>query len=138
MSQQKSSLGKRFCASLIDYIVILCFLFVFVYSFGSPNDTGGYTVTGVMALIPLLFWFVYLVIIESTLKATLGHSILGLKVVKEDNATIGFTDSLIRHLIDVIDFSFFGIPALICISNTPLNQRLGDLAAKTVVVPDSQ
>ena len=39
-------------------------------------------------------------------------------------------------MLDIIDFSFFGIPAFIAIRNSNKNQRIGYTYAKTVVVED--
>ena len=79
---------------------------------------------------------IYFVVIESSLSSTLGHYILGLKVITNENKRINFLHSLKRHLVDPIDFLIFGLPALISISNTQNHQRLGDLWAKTFVVKD--
>ena len=135
-TQQKASLGKRFIASFIDYLAIGCFFMMYTYKFGVPNEDGGYTVSGLKVFVPLIFWFIYLVIIETLINATLGHFILGMKVVKIDNSRIDFTKALKRHLVDPIDFFLLGIPAMICINNTALNQRIGDLWAKTIVIND--
>lgn len=137
-TQQSSNLVNRFFATLIDYIIIVCFFVVYAYKYGDPNETGGYTVNGLKSLIPIVFWFAYLIVIESLFNATAGHYLFGLKVVKENGTKIDFVDSLKRHIIDPIDFFFFGIPALICIKNTKLNQRLGDLLAKTIVITDKE
>jgi uncharacterized RDD family membrane protein YckC len=87
-----------------------------------------------MAFIPIIFWFVYLIVIEIVLNATLGHYIMGLKVVKINHEMIDFKDSVKRHLLDPVDFLLLGIPAMISIKKTPLNQRLGDLWANTIIV----
>lgn len=137
-TQQRTGLTNRFIASFIDYIVITCFFMIYVYNFGEPNYEGGYTVHGIKALVPIIFWFIYLIVIESLFNATVGHFLLGLKVVKIDYSRIDFINSLKRHLIDPIDFFLFGIPAMICIRNTELNQRLGDLWAKTLIINDKE
>ena len=136
--QEKAKLRARFFASLIDYIVIMCFFIIFVYKYGEPKIDGGYEVHGVKSLIPIGFWFIYLIVIESIFSFTVGHFIMGLKVVKDDYDRIDFIDSLKRHLIDPIDFNFFGIVAMILIKNTALNQRLGDIWAKTIVIKDTE
>jgi hypothetical protein len=59
---------------------------------------------------------------------------LGLQVVTKNGNSISFGQALKRHLVDMIDFFFFGIPAFITIKNTPDHQRLGDLLAKTIVI----
>ena len=135
-TRTKAKLGSRILASLIDYTIIIIFYIIYVYKFGEQNDEGGYTVTGLSALIPFVFWFVFLIVVESLFSATLGHLIMGLKVTNIDNTRIGFIESLQRHIVDIIDFIPFGIPAIICINNTPNNQRIGDLWAKTIVIVD--
>lgn len=136
--RQNAKLRMRIFATLIDYIVFGCLFFFFITKYGEPNTHGGHTVTGLKAFIPLLFWLIYFVLIESSISATAGHFILGLKVTKVDNNRIRIVDSLKRHFLDPIDFFFFGIPAIITIRNTPLNQRIGDLFAKTIVVNDKE
>jgi len=131
-----SSLSKRIFATLIDYIVVLTFFFLYIIKFGEPNENGSYTIYGLQNLIPLGFWFIYLIVFESIFEASIGHYILGLKVIKCDGGRIDLIDSILRHIIDPIDFLPIGIPAIICIENTPLHQRLGDLCAKTIVVKD--
>jgi len=133
---QKASLSKRFIASAIDYLVIGCFFMVFVYTFGELDENGEYVVHGLQALVPIGFWFLYLIVIETLVQATLGHFIIGLKVIRDDTSRITFTNAFKRHLLDPIDFFFFGVPAIITIKSTPSNKRLGDIWAKTLVIKD--
>ncbi len=131
---KKAKLRDRFLATLFDYTVIGCFSLVFIYQYGEINSEGGYMVDGIKSFIPLIFWFVYLIVIEFAFNASVGHLILGLRVVKIDGSKIKFIDSLKRHLVDFIDFFFFAVPAILLIKNTSLNQRLGDIWAKTIVI----
>lgn len=135
MDREKNpKLFSRFIASLIDYAVIFCVTILVIFMYGEPNGQGGYTLTGLMVFVPVIFWFLYLIVIEMVLNATLGHYIMGLKVVKVNYDMVDFSDSLKRHLLDPLDFFLLGIPAIIAIKNTPLNQRLGDLWAGTIIV----
>jgi uncharacterized RDD family membrane protein YckC len=79
-----------------------------------------------------------LIVIEGIFGATVGHFVMGLKVVKADNSGIDFVDSIKRHLLDPIDIFPFGIPAMISIKDSALNQRLRDLWAKTIEVNDKE
>ena len=130
------SVGDRFVAGLIDYIIILSFLIYFVYTVGKPTDDGGYEVNGLPAFIPILFWFIMTVVLEQLLGATLGNIVIGIKPVSIENANIKptFSQSLKRHLLDPIDMFFFGLIGYILIKNTQYNQRVGDIWAKTIVV----
>ncbi|MEK6152582.1 RDD family protein [Flavobacteriaceae bacterium 3-367] len=138
-------LGNRILAGLIDYIIIYGFFFIYGYMFGEPDGEGGFTLNGLPAVVPVLFWALMTVGLEQSLGATLGNSLVGLKPIsikKEvDTPTWGnhtdkpsFGQSLKRHLMDPIDMFFFGLVGIVTIKNTPLNQRVGDLWAKTVVI----
>ena len=144
----KPNIGNRFAAVLVDYIIIYTFFFWFVYQFGVPNEEGGYTVNGLPAFIPVLFWGIITIGFEQIFGATLGNLLVGLKPIsiKEDSGNdsfksveekITFPQSFKRHLLDPIDMFLFGLIAIITIKNTDKNQRLGDLWAKTVVVHNS-
>ena len=66
---------------------------------------------------------------------TPGKSVMGLRVVSDDATPIGWNDSLVRNLLRVVDFLPFGYGAgLVSIVSTRRFQRLGDLAAGTLVV----
>ncbi len=141
----ESSIGKRFLAGFIDYLIIYTFFFIYGYQFGQPDGDGGFTINGLPALGPILFWLLMTVGLEQFFGATLGNGIVGLmpKSIKKDadgqnwgnymdKPTFG--QSFKRHLLDPIDMIFFGLVAIIIIKNSELNQRLGDMWAKTVVV----
>jgi uncharacterized RDD family membrane protein YckC len=132
----KTNLGKRFLAGLIDYTIICTFFYVFVYTLGEPDNEGGYSVTGFLALVPVLFWFIFTVLLEVFYGATLGNSIIGLqpKSLTRNNGELSFSQSLKRHLLDPIDMFPFGFIGIITIKNTDKKQRLGDIWAKTIVV----
>jgi uncharacterized RDD family membrane protein YckC len=129
------NLLKRFLSALIDYSIVFGFFYAYVRTFGTET-TDGYVVTGFPALIPIVFWFFYIILLEVFYGATIGNSIVGLKPVSliNHNGELSFSQSIKRHLLDPIDMFPFGIIGILTISNTDKNQRLGDLWAKTVVI----
>lgn len=131
----KPNLPKLFLSALIDYSIVVGFFFAYVRTFGTET-TEGYVVTGFPALIPIVFWFFYIILLEVFYGATIGNSIVGLKPVSliNHNGELSFSQSIKRHLLDPIDMFPFGIIGILTISNTVKNQRLGDLWAKTVVI----
>jgi len=132
--EPKRYLGLRIAATLIDYGIYFAVIFIYIMMFGTPDDEGSSTLNGGPALLIAVFWFLYFVVLEAVNQATPGHDILKLIVVKTKGDRIGFTDALKRRITDIIDIAFYGIPALICICNTPKFQRIGDLWADTIVV----
>ena len=136
MEKQPKFIGDRIVAGLVDYLIIFSFLFYFIYEFGEPNSKGGYSLNGIVTLVPILFWFMMTVGMELLFKATLGNLLVGLKVVSlnEEYDELTFGQSFKRHLVDLIDMSFFGLVGILLIQKTEKNQRLGDLWANTTVV----
>lgn len=126
---------RRALATTIDYGLYLIFYGWFIYTYGVPNDEGGYTMSNdPKALWVFVVWFIYFPIAESIRGQTLGKLLVGLRVVSKNGRPISFGQAFKRHLVDMIDFFFFGIVAVIIIKNTPDHQRLGDLLAKTIVI----
>lgn len=136
----KSNILLRIFACLIDYSVIYAFTFYMIFTFGEPNAEGNYSLNGLPALIPIGFWLIMTVGMELTLGATIGNYLAGLKAIpiQRDSLKLTFSESLKRHLLDLIDMFFFGLVGIITIKNTEKNQRVGDLWAKTIVVNKEQ
>jgi uncharacterized RDD family membrane protein YckC len=66
---------------------------------------------------------------------TVGKAVMGLRVVTVEGAPIRFRHALVRGALGLIDFWFTsGAAAVLCVLATPRNQRLGDLAAGTLVL----
>ncbi len=127
----------RILATLIDYTIYWAVVFIYIFCFGSKNKEGNMEITD-FAVVPLfIIWLLYFVVLEAFNQATPGHNICKLVVVKSEGDKISFGDAFKRRVLDIIDICFYGIPALICIYNTPRFQRLGDLFADTVVVRKS-
>jgi uncharacterized RDD family membrane protein YckC len=126
---------KRVVATLIDYALIFGLTIAYIYLVGKPNEEGVFTVTGLPALVPLLFWFLYFVLAESSLGGTLGHQLFKLKVVSINNRQPTFSQTLLRRISDALEIAWcFGLIAYILTKNTPNSQRLGDIWAKTIVI----
>jgi uncharacterized RDD family membrane protein YckC len=82
-------------------------------------------------------WLAYMTVMESAYGASLGKFALGIRVVRLDGQPVdGFT-SFLRNIIRAVDGAFFYLVGSIIVWNSPLKQRLGDKAAKTVVVAAS-
>lgn len=65
---------------------------------------------------------------------TLGKRLLGLRVVTTDGRRPGIVAAVVRELAWYVDSFFFGLVAFKAMENSPLQQRLGDAWANTVVV----
>src|SRR5450755_3257196 len=124
--QQYAGVGVRFLAILIDSIIIGVIGGLLSFIFRNAPGLGG-SIVGILAI-------VYYIVMEATQGATLGKMALGLRVVKMDGSPISWTESVIRNLLRIIDGLFAYLVGAILIWTSPLHQRLGDRAAKTIVV----
>ncbi len=70
---------------------------------------------------------------------TLGHQIVGLKVLSQNNTKLTFGQILKRRIADIIEISWcFGFIAFIIAKGNENSQRLGDILAKTIVIGKSE
>jgi len=126
---------RRYTAAIIDYGLYGVFFFWLVYTYGVPDNEGGYSLKNdPKGWWVFVAWIVYFPVVESINGQTLGKMIMGLKVVSTSGNKASFGQTLKRHVLDFIDVSFFGLTAVIVIKNTPAHQRIGDLWAKTIVI----
>ncbi len=130
-----AGLAARSLAWLIDAMIKLI-----VASFGSTAFLvfGGAGV-GLMLLLAFTLLWLYNVLFEVFLNgATPGKKALGVRVVNLNGTPVGWSGSTIRNLLRFIDL----LPGtyllgLLSVSLSARFQRLGDLAAGTIVVYDT-
>lgn len=127
-----AGLGARSLAWLIDASIKVFVLFVASIVVGLAGRAGA----GINLIIAFLTLWFYNVLFEVLYHgATPGKRVLGLRVMNINGTPVGWTGSLIRNLIRFVD-SLPGCYAFGCISVLVSRnfQRLGDLAAGTIVV----
>jgi uncharacterized RDD family membrane protein YckC len=83
--------SKRIGATLIDYTLTFALTFLYIMTFGEENSPHNYTISGLPALVPVAFWFVYIVITERYMGGTLGHQLCKLKVVSHEGDLVAKT-----------------------------------------------
>jgi uncharacterized RDD family membrane protein YckC len=82
-------------------------------------------------------YLLYFIACEAIWGRTLGKLLCGLRVVGLDGQRCTSGQAVVRNLLRVADANPFllgGLPAAISVLATRKNQRLGDLAARTLVV----
>jgi uncharacterized RDD family membrane protein YckC len=68
---------------------------------------------------------------------TPGKAMSGLRVVRSSGRRVDFTASMIRNVLRLVDgMTLSYLPTIVSIAVTARNQRLGDLAADTIVIRD--
>jgi uncharacterized RDD family membrane protein YckC len=131
--------GRRIVATLVDFLIFAAVGSVMAYYFGTfaLHDTFGveFHLTGVAWLIFSGLIAVYYVLMEGYLGRTVGKMLVGIKVVQEGTGEVpGLKAATIRTLFRLVDGLASYVVALVAILVTPERQRLGDMAAHTLVV----
>jgi uncharacterized RDD family membrane protein YckC len=78
--------------------------------------------------------FLYHSLLEGMLGATLGKRLCNITVLKADFTPCGIGAGFLRNLLRIVDGFFYYLVAAVSLAGTFKWQRLGDLAAETVVV----
>jgi len=137
--------GSRFVAALIDYAVIALLLVgvTWLFAQSSVRDRN----TTLIALFPPLYYIVvflvtwgYHLIFELVWNGqTPGKRRAGIRVIQSNGLPVPVSAILIRNIIRLFDFLpfFYGL-GLVMLFATKRTQRLGDLAARTVVIREQR
>lgn len=139
---EAAHIGSRFCALFTDYLIQFAVFFVLSFAAGLLGSAGALDALpdwlGVTLVILLLFGVVwgYPVGMETLWRGrTLGKAAMGLRVVTVEGAPIGLRHAAIRAAVGLVDFHLtLGFAAVLSALATRRHQRLGDLAAGTLVV----
>jgi uncharacterized RDD family membrane protein YckC len=125
--------GRRAVAVIIDSILLMIVGWALAAMTGGTTSTG-FNLGGAPALLFFLIAFAYFTVMEKTSGATLGKKLMGLKVVREGGEAMDWGAAIIRNLLRFIDGFFFYLVGAIVVWVSKKRQRLGDMAAKTLVV----
>jgi uncharacterized RDD family membrane protein YckC len=132
-----AGVGSRFSSGSLDYLI----KFVALGAFALLVELvfGGAVAAVAIAVAFFLAVVVYDVVFEvRSAGATPGKRALGVRVLLADGGPVGVRASSVRNLLRLIEGPLLMyVPAVISILVTKRNQRLGDLAAGTVVARHS-
>jgi uncharacterized RDD family membrane protein YckC len=136
LGHELAGVGSRLLAQVVDAAVIGA---VYVVLFFATPVLG--LVSGILAIVVLAVaaTFVpvgYFVVLEWLRGgSTPGKSAMGLRVVRATGEPIGLLDSAVRNIVRIADFLPAGyLVGGVCALVSARGQRLGDMAAGTVVI----
>lgn len=136
---ERAGVASRLLAFAIDIIALglvwLMLAWFLISTVGELDGVGGAVVAVVASLGIYLAWFCGF---ETLMQRTPGKAALGLRVVSTDGTPVRFVQAFLRAIIGIVDFLLlpFGFIAVASCLLSPLDQRLGDVAASTLVVRD--
>jgi len=138
-TQQRGEVtGKRIVAALTDIVILGVVFVVMALAFGSSEAEGGsanVSLTGGPFMLYLLIDLVYYIGSEIAFRATPGKLVMSLRIASADETSLTPGRVALRNILRIID----GLPVLylvglVTVAASKRNQRIGDMAARTVVV----
>ena len=133
-----AGIGSRFIAALLDLLIQGSVLLAAAFALGvlGSGGDGGSLAVAAFSILFFLVFFGYDVLFEVRSRGrTPGKRWTGLRVVRTGGRPITFVPSCVRNVMRLVDIlpSFYAI-GMLSIFVTAHNQRLGDLAAGTLIV----
>jgi len=126
-----ATLGDRLLAIIIDKIVVYVYIFGIIGIMSRYLESENITaiIVTILFILPAFFYSLALEILLNG--QTLGKKALQIRVIRMDGTPATIGNYIVRWLLRLIDDGMIGF---LCIAITEKNQRLGDLAAGTVVI----
>ena len=134
-----AGVGSRFASALVDYLIqflILAGLGILLVEAGLDPFAGDGFATAIWTVSFFAIFLGYNIAFEVLNSGrTPGKRLNGLRVVRESGAPVNFAASAVRNVLRIVDilpgFYLVGMGSILATSR---NQRLGDLAAGTLVL----
>ena len=129
--QPVASIGDRMLAQMVDWLVLLAYT-VFMWRFITLARLDSLWPSLILLVFPPLFYTLLMELLNRG--QTIGKMLLHIRVVSLDGSQPTMGSILLRWLLWIVDgptLSFLGVLVAIF---SPRTQRLGDLAAGTVVI----
>ena len=136
-----ASLSHRILAYFIDILLIIVYciffgiIFSIITSFGNQNWWTPVLIFVVFVL-PLLLYHLLMEFFNNG--QSVGKMIVKIRVVKSDGSQPTLGNYLLRWILRPIDFFFYGSVAILTIVFSKFHQRLGDMAAGTIVIRNKE
>lgn len=138
-------IGSRFMAALVDTsLIVILQLIVYIpmiFLFGESLVSGESTwIVGLFLLIAFVFLWGYYIFFEVLWNGqSPGKRWVGLRVLCATGTPITLSESIIRNLVRIVDFLpvAYGV-GIVTMFIDGKSRRLGDMAARTLVVRDKE
>jgi len=142
-----AGIGSRFIALLVDYLiwaagflVLMVLITVFLPGIRAFSRISGQWAVAIYIFIIFLLNWGYFTLFEAFWNGrTPGKRVARIRVIQRSGRAIGLFESMARNLVRYVDqIPFFYAVGVITMFVTRQHQRLGDLAAGTLVVRDRE
>jgi uncharacterized RDD family membrane protein YckC len=138
---ETAGVGSRLIPAVIDVTIQIVILWLVLVAAGALAGALVSSTVGVVLGIVLLFAVVvgYPIVCETLWRGrTVGKALFGLRVVTREGAPVRFRHAAIRGVLRIFEvLLLLGAPAVLAAMVSRDDQRLGDLAAGTIVVREA-
>ena len=136
ISQTPASIGERLLALVIDYSLIVIYLYSMTTLIVKLHLSSGVGTVFFLCLVylPVLLYSFLCEMFNHG--QSFGKRLMNIRVVKSDGSTPSISAYLLRWLLFIIDGPGTGGLGLLVVLLTKNSQRLGDLAAGTMVIKE--
>ena len=136
---QKAGVLRRGIAWIADILFLSIFFFPITYWYSGRWVMGPeehlWGISDPICLVFLFIIFAYLILTEAYVGWTVGKRIMRMRLVDGNSDKIGFSKSVIRNLLRLVDgLPAFNLLGIILIVSSPTGQRFGDRVARTYVI----
>jgi uncharacterized RDD family membrane protein YckC len=129
-----AGLGSRMIAWLLDTLIQLAVLIPLLIGLAAGGPGGTAEVVIILVLVFVIVWLYYPLFEWLWGGRTPGKRAQRIRVVRTDGQPAGFPAIMVRNLIRIVEILLFPFIAVISMLVTRRAQRLGDLAAGTMVI----
>ena len=136
--QETKVIGRRVIQYVIDYVLvgIIPGIAYWLLDRGSGFLHGfGWTIATLIALVVYLWYWV--IRPHGHHGQTFGMQLLGLRVISKDGGPASMLQFFVRAVLLIVDTFAFGLVGLITMMASRYHQRVGDHAARTLVIAAS-
>ena len=139
INQTPASAGERILARLIDFVIIILYIYATSYFLRKSGFLSLFNDTSLVFFLLAVYLPVYgYSFLFETFNhgQSIGKRIMNIRVAMVDGSTPTLGSYLLRWLLFLVDFTITGGLGLIFILMTKNSQRIGDLAAGTMAYID--
>jgi uncharacterized RDD family membrane protein YckC len=129
--------NRRVLAAIVDLAVVVAGSMVILFAADAlSSDTGD--VRGALSAVILGWALYYYFALESGDGQTLGKKLMKLRVVRADGRPAGMSEIAVRTVLRVVDgIGLYIVGLIVMLATGQRRQRLGDMAAGTIIVDAS-
>lgn len=132
LRQTPAGVGERMLAQVVDWVIQIAYFFFWMAVVRMTGISFSVTAVIIVVILPILFYCPLCEILSNG--QTIGKRLFMLRVIMADGTLPSPAAYLLRWLLMIVDGPLLGYVGVLVMIINRNNQRLGDMAAGTLVV----